>query len=696
MNKKRRGTQIVAILCVPALFYFLINLCSLGLPLAAASEDNITPTAAIGDATTSLAIGGADKDTQVKVGFGETGYSNHTVTISGSNIESYALTITGPAQISGTTSIAGADNAIGSNLTDNTWGYSYGQTGANASRTYKSFSGKADTLETATTTSGTLASQTKDLIFAIKFGEEAEPGRYFANIVLALTATPRDIVGIWSTGKDSGIRTMQKMGNNICAQVSAPAATATTAPTMILQDTRDNSYYTIAKLPDGNCWMTENLHLVGQKNLNAADGKTLTSADTDISANYSLPATQTGEKPNFNKSSYTQAESYYQDNNKLAKHGVYYTYAAATAGTAPSSGSASNSICPRGWKLPAQTGTTSYATLMSSASISTNASSTKRLYAAPYNLTTSGTVEGTTYSEGYTDLWIGAAQNTQYGYNIRTNTDGTLMTSDTSARYRGLPMRCVADPNYDGSEWGAMTTMQQMTPEICASAAVDATKTLTDTRDGNTYTIRKHEDNRCWMTQNLRLRGNTNNANSSSNALTSNDSDVASNYTLPTTATSISSNYFNSSYPNQQQSYYYSSNGNVYYSWMAATAGSGSSANTAGANAEYSICPKGWQIPSGGAVANSDIFTLMIKAGIESTKEGVNKLRAAPYSFSSYAYFENGAIQNSNGRSGYYWTSTANASNVYYLGFDSSFITMGNDGNYGNYFGYSVRCLARK
>ena len=50
-----------------------------------------------------------------------------------------------------------------------------------------------------------------------------------------------------------------------------------------------------------------------------------------------------------------------------------------------------------------------------------------------------------------------------------------------------------------------ISNMQDMTPEVCDNSTIGDEATLTDTRDGNTYTIRKMEDGRCWMTQNLRL-----------------------------------------------------------------------------------------------------------------------------------------------------------------------------------------------
>lgn len=86
--------------------------------------------------------------------------------------------------------------------------------------------------------------------------------------------------------------------------------------------------------------MVENLRL-GQK------GKTmtLTSADSDVSANFTLPASA---EANFTGT----------DNNAVfvsAEYGGYYSWFTATAGTGKAdmaSGNAASSICPKGWRLP--------------------------------------------------------------------------------------------------------------------------------------------------------------------------------------------------------------------------------------------------------------------------------------------------------------------------------------------------------
>ncbi len=77
------------------------------------------------------------------------------------------------------------------------------------------------------------------------------------------------------------IEYMQEMTPEICDASTTPVAFLadgsinTKVPETQLIDARDGSVYTVRKLADGNCWMTENLRL----NLS---GRKLTSADTDI------------------------------------------------------------------------------------------------------------------------------------------------------------------------------------------------------------------------------------------------------------------------------------------------------------------------------------------------------------------------------------------------------------------------------
>ena len=79
----------------------------------------------------------------------------------------------------------------------------------------------------------------------------------------------------------SEISTMQEMTPEFCASVTmdSPGNTAR------LKDERDGKYYWVAKLADGNCWMTQNLEL------DLTSGELLTPELSDVSANWNPGAT---------------------------------------------------------------------------------------------------------------------------------------------------------------------------------------------------------------------------------------------------------------------------------------------------------------------------------------------------------------------------------------------------------------------
>ena len=129
---------------------------------------------------------------------------------------------------------------------------------------------------------------------------------------------------------------------------------------------------------------------------------------------------------------------------------AYYSWTAATAGTGTSSvtsGDAPSSVCPKGWKLPPNSGNGSYTNFTSAAGIANSAAGSTKFRSAPYNFPYAGGVwdgklnrpdsngnywSRTVYSDDsrrtYT-LWID---------------NSNVAPADTSSRYDGLSIRCVA------------------------------------------------------------------------------------------------------------------------------------------------------------------------------------------------------------------------------------------------------------
>ena len=209
----------------------------------------------------------------------------------------------------------------------------------------------------------------------------------------------------------SSIRTMQEMNSTICKAETTPTKDAvnTTAvhstntnlvPEARLKDTRDNKYYTVRKLADGNCWMTDNLAYAKAGKL-GGDSDT-TGNNNNFFINDSDIYTKGGEKWKYEddkKFIYDRKETSYNSttktntsfplkgwrktrlsNGSISLKAIYdteanplygnlYTWHTATAGTGTYSmktdgDNATSSICPRGWRLPQNDGNNSYQNLL--------------------------------------------------------------------------------------------------------------------------------------------------------------------------------------------------------------------------------------------------------------------------------------------------------------------------------------------
>lgn len=139
--------------------------------------------------------------------------------------------------------------------------------------------------------------------------------------------------------------------------------------TMTVYDRRDENDYTVRYI-NGNCWMTQNLRF---------QGTSIDSTTTNINVTknltwYDLTNASSDSSPCWVGMNYSTIAYYGQGYTNLCKHdsgnttnGVWYNYAAASAGTIVGASSninqANYSICPVGWRLPTeseQSGITSY------------------------------------------------------------------------------------------------------------------------------------------------------------------------------------------------------------------------------------------------------------------------------------------------------------------------------------------------
>lgn len=142
-----------------------------------------------------------------------------------------------------------------------------------------------------------------------------------------------------------------------------------------------------------------------------------------------------------------------------------------------------------------------------------------------------------------------------------------------------------------------------------------------------------------------------------------------------------------------------------YYSWHAATAGSGVNITANNTDAPYSICPKGWKLPNtrSGIDGISDIRALLIALGgteligsydyktIPTGAKIYDMLSAPPISFLISGNYSNSLF---GGGAGDYWTSASiGKDNAYRLWIMTQTIYAAGWANRST--GYPVRCLAR-
>ena len=294
----------------------------------------------------------------------------------------------------------------------------------------------------------------------------------------------------------------------------------------------------------------------------------------------------------------------------------------------------------------------------------------------------------------------------------------------------------------------SLSTMQEMTPEVCAETEVGTVARLTDARDQKQYWVTKLADGNCWMTQNLDF-------DIPASGLTSADSDInnasgvwntSSGYPSrateqPGTITSANTNTETYSWdlgmyvksdpdgysdycdgvkglsdadctsagwtnvstmtPMEDGNATDAISGSTYnahylvgnlYQWNAATAGTGGTITSQ--EATDSICPKGWQLPTSNNSNSGSFQALMNAYSISSNSAGSTAITQTPLYFNPSGYVYSGSLRYA-GDYGYYWSSTAYSStnSAYYLNFSSGYVSPSVFYDR-RYYGFSVRCLA--
>ena len=308
----------------------------------------------------------------------------------------------------------------------NNWGYSLNNTDFTAIPK-KSGHKKLRNLTTKPTTD-----ELKTTVhFGTKISTNLVAGNYEKSVLFTAVAHANPAKTLHSISK------MQQMTPEICAATTTPNKTATTldtdgshygdpnyAPTKTLVDTRDNNTYTVSKLADGRCWMTQNLRIAG---------KTLTPADSDVTTDYTIPA-----------SSLSGFISYDTSNAYVDSDGGFYTWYTATAGTGTQALSTDGqnttvSICPKGWRLPTSGDNGEFEVLYD------NYYSSSALRSNPINLTLSGNVAiSSRGGQGsYGEYWSSTVYSSSNAYDLSLNASNAGFASHYD-KTNGFSVRCIA------------------------------------------------------------------------------------------------------------------------------------------------------------------------------------------------------------------------------------------------------------
>ena len=343
--------------------------------------------------------------------------------------------------------------------TTKTWGYAASADGTS----FSSYSGLplySDTANVATlraTTSGPTTSAGEATSFKIAaYAAEAMPlGEY------------NNVINFTAVANEPPVKYMQT--------VATWKDTVSDGEVVEAVDQRDNKTYYVAKLADGNLWMTQNLDF----NIDAT--KTYTSADTDISADWT-PSTSTYATGDATwKRSYTTPESYDPgdkcwtglidtswsgtlDNASYATScseeganmhynvGNYYNWTAAVAMNDSSAYTTDNadvdqSICSAGWTLPkggtTLTGTGSFYYMINQTGFTSGTGG--NIHQTPGFLVYGGYWVGSSRYVGSGGLyWSSVVVGSGGAYGLHFYAGSNLSPQVSGSRDFGLSVRCVA------------------------------------------------------------------------------------------------------------------------------------------------------------------------------------------------------------------------------------------------------------
>ncbi len=202
---------------------------------------------------------------------------------------------------------------------------------------------------------------------------------------------------------------------------------------------RQNSYI-VQKLSDGNCWMVQNMNLTD---------KALTAEDSNApKESYAIPASS----PAWSTSASDTDKVHYpyegDPNDDTSKYGAYYSWCAATAGTCVNSGEATGSICPKGWRLPTSNKTSTTAT---GYDYSFNKLIIDPLTGKPYAANNDVNYKANAWKINQTDTTLGNS------FGITTDTNGAIFSDAFFPATGNVYTSSVVSAGSNGSYWSNMS-----------------------------------------------------------------------------------------------------------------------------------------------------------------------------------------------------------------------------------------------
>lgn len=403
---------------------------------------------------------------------------------------------------------------------------------------------------------------------------------------------------------------------------------------LIVVDARDNQEYTVARLADGNCWMTENLNLGAEDLL-----LPLTSKNTNTKSNVDIATFNSWKNvaPNYDVTSFITVDG--TDPVNGTKYGVLYDYCAVTAGTYcyPSDGqqhgNAASDICPVGWRLPIGGEDTDAKNEFKKLKDLYDGSDYDKAIKMRAPISDGGAafaLAGYKTGSGITGSGITGLYWSSVGVTGRARTfslyTASTDTANFSERAYGLSVRCILKFGISKAKY-----MQDITTAMVDSTDIGEVATVKDKRDEKEYLIGKLADGNVWMLDNLaldptevsleKLKGNTNASDETLTYFKIGGGEGA--YAAEGVALAVNTNRRDT--PTVVTKYmdvvpsggYSSGKAGVYYNYCAVSAGSYCYADGApyAPGTSYpvditeDICPADWRLPTASARTNYNYET---------------------------------------------------------------------------------------